>query len=81
MTLGNGRFAAADDDDKRRIMLLLKLGAHTLADRLPHKAEEKAFRFWVQQSPGEAGKLKAYLEQIQRSNCKMSKAITCLYGD
>ena len=81
MTFGNGRFAAADDDDKRRIMLLLKLSAHTLADRLPHEAEASAFRLWIQHSPGEARKLKAYLEQIQRSNCKMSKAITCLYGD
>ena len=81
MTLGNGRFAAADDDDKRRIMLLLKLSAHTLADRLPHKAEKNAFRFWIQQSPEEARKIKAYLEQIQRSNCKMSKAIESLCRD
>ena len=79
MAFCNGRFAAAEDDDKRRIMLLLKLSANI--DRLPSQADKEALRFWMEQSPEEGEKVKAYLERILKSNFKMNKAISYIYKD
>ena len=81
MTFGNGRFAAAEDDNKRRIMLILKLGSHALADRLPCKADKEAIRFWMKQSPRDAEKIMAYFNRIRKSDDRMSKAIDYICKD